>query len=463
MEDLASNPSEKARKSHFRAGVLCVLGCSLAITVLITQLGGLSLLWGTQVLYVASYYHHFDSEASIATMYLVFPLAGITFSGGSVLTIYLYHQFGGRKVIACSTIGLAICLVVCSYIPDYRLFIVVYAILEGLCCSGIVFPAMYPSWYFFPTRKGTVTGIIMVAYGAGCSLQGLAFTYLMNPDNNLPTISVVTQEEHELLFDYAVAENYPFAFRMFAVAFLVIGLLGALLITEPRMSPEERRTLSIQGSQAAHAADFGHTTECPNLRTAVSTWTFLCLLLVAMFGYTFDYYLLVQYKTYAAEYITNDHLLSFIGSISQVGNIAGRLLLSVLVDYLDCRILLFGAPLINAVMAYTINYAVTSEWMYTLWVTISLFSFACCLSPTAVVCGKIYGSKTGGTVFSFIMLGMLFSNLSTIAINSGIQQNYGFDTAFDFMALMALCVSVLALTIKPKYEWYKDKDPLIPS
>lgn len=60
-----------------------MIGCSLSITVITTQLGGLSLLWGTQVLYVASYYHHFDEQASISTMYLVFPVAGITFSGGS--------------------------------------------------------------------------------------------------------------------------------------------------------------------------------------------------------------------------------------------------------------------------------------------------------------------------------------------------------------------------------------------
>jgi hypothetical protein len=396
-------------------------------------------------------------------MYLVFPLAGITFSGGSVLTIYLYHQFGGRKVIACSTIGIVACLVICSYIPDYRLFIVVYAILEGLCCSGIVFPAMYPSWYYFPTHKGAVTGIIMVAYGAGCSLQGLAFTYLMNPNNDTPTVSVTTQEEHEMLFDYSIAQNYPFAFRIFAAAFLVIGLLGALLITEPGMTPEQRRTLSVHGSQSAHAGDFGHTPECPDLKTALSTWTFICLVVLGSFGYTFDYYLLVQYKTYAADYISNDHLLSIIGSISQVGNIAGRLLLSVLVDYLDCRLLLFAPPLINSIMAYTIKYAVQRDWMYTLWVTISLFSFACCLSPTAVICGKIYGSKTGGTVFSFVMLGLLFGNLSTIAINSGIQQNYGFDAAFNFMSLTALCASVIALTIKPKYDWYKDEDSLIPA
>ena len=225
------------------------------------------------------------------------------------------------------------------------------------------------------------------------------------------------------------------------------------------MTPEQRRTLSEHGSQSVHTPpDYGHSPECPNIKTAVCTWTFLCLVLLGGFGYTFDYYLLVQYKTYAASYISNDHLLSIIGSISQVGNIMGRLLLSVLVDYFDPRLLLFGAPLINSIISYTIKYAIRHDALYTIWVTIALFCFACCLSPTAVICGKIYGSKIGGTVFSFVMLGLLFGNLSTIAINSGIQQNYGFDAAFDFMALTALCVSLLALTIKPKYTWRTEDD-----
>ena len=462
MEDSAYKSPSQVRKIRFRAGVLCVLGCTLAMLVLITQLAGLSLLWGTQMLYVASYYHHFDSEASMGTMYLVFPLAGITFSAGSVLTIYLYHQFGGRKVIICSTLSMSVCMVACTYIPDYRLFIVVYSIVIGVGCSGIVFPAMYPSWYYFPKHKGVVTGIIMVAYGAGLALQGLAFTFLMNPNNDLPNVSVATQKQDEMLFDYSIAQNYPFTFRMFAVGFVVVGLVGALLVTEPNMTPVQRRTLSVRGSYAVHSRDSELIPECPDLKTALRTWTFVCLLLISGFGYTFDYYLLVQYKSYAENYITNDHLLTTIGSISQVGNIAGRLLLSVLVDYLDCRLLLVGAPLINAVMAYTLKYAVTSDWMYTLWVTISLFSFALCLAPTAVICGKIYGTKMGGSVFSFVMLGLLFSHLSTIGINSGIQQNYGFDAAFNLMALTSLGVSVLGLTIKPKYEWY-EKDSLIPS
>ena len=63
-------------------------------------------------------------------------------------------------------------------------------------------------------------------------------------------------------------------------------------------------------------------------------------------------------------------------------------------------------------------------------------------------------------MFSFVMLGLLCGNLSTIAINSGIQQNYGFDSAFTFMSLTALIVSILSLTIKVKYNWDEDYAPL---
>ena len=64
-------------------GVLCIIGCSLTILVGFTQLGGLGLVWGTMVLYVASYYHHFQEEATVQSMFYVFPVSGILFSCGS--------------------------------------------------------------------------------------------------------------------------------------------------------------------------------------------------------------------------------------------------------------------------------------------------------------------------------------------------------------------------------------------
>ena len=233
----------------------------------------------------------------------------------------------------------------------------------------------------------------MVAYGSGCALQGLAFTYLMNPDNETPTIVVYTQETKEELFDFSISRNYPMAFRVFAAAFLVIGLLGSLLISEPRMTFAERKTISERGSIDSGVLETGHAPECPSLGVALKTWTFICLVLIGAFGYTYDYYLLVQYKTYAATQMSNDHLLSIIGSVAQVGNVMGRLILSTLVDFVDARILLFTCTLSNSIMSYTIRYAVSSELQYTAWMCISLFAFACCLSPTAVICGKIFGSK----------------------------------------------------------------------
>jgi hypothetical protein len=268
-------------------------------------------------------------------------------------------------------------------------FMVVYCLFQGLACSCIVFPAMFPSWSHYPSHKGLVTGIIMVAYGGGCALQGLAFTYLVNPDNSSPTLSVHSENgDKELLFDFDIAQNCPFAFRVFALAFAVIGCSGALLITEP---VHDRSLLSE--ASLAKSDKLLENAECPSLKAALQTWSFWCLMLINLTGYTYTYFLMVQFKTYAQPYIHDDHLLSTIGAVGQVGNVFGRLVMTVLVDYIDNRVLLLLNSLGSTLLACSIHWTVTTVWWYTLWVSLSFFCFGFSLSPTAVICGKVYGAK----------------------------------------------------------------------
>jgi len=375
-------------------GVLCIIGCSLAISVGFTQLGGLGLVWGTMVLYVASYYHHFDTRATVQSMYYVFPVSGILFSCGSskcylVLGTYAYQRYGARLVLSFYTLLLSGVLLSCSFLSDYVSFMVVYCLFQGLACSGIVFPAMFPPWAHYPRHRGLVTGVIMVAYGGGCALQGLAFTYLVNPANASPTLSVHSSNgDPEQLFTFDIAQNCPFAFRVFAAAFAFIGCSGALLITEPA---HDRSLLSE--ASLAKPDQLLESADCPSLQVALCTWSFWCLFLVNFTSYTYTYFLMVQFKTYAQPYIHNDHLLSTIGAIGQVGNVFGRLVMTVLVDYMDNRLLLVLNSLGSMLLACTINWTVTTVWWYTLWVALSFFFFGFSLSPTAVICGKIYGPK----------------------------------------------------------------------
>ena len=327
-------------------------------------------------------------------MYYVFPVSGILFSCGSsnissVLGTYSYQRYGPRVVLFFFVCVLSGVLLVCSFLTDYVSFMVVYCLFQGLTCSCIVFPSMFPSWSHYPAHKGLVTGIVMIAYGAGIAAQGLGFTFLVNPNNAAPSIPVHTDNgDTEMLFDFDIAQNCPFAFQVFAGAFFVIGCAGVALITEPKHEPSVLSEASLVKPEALVESG-----ECPSLLIALKTWTFWCLFGVNLFAYTYAYFLMVQFKTYGQLYIHNDHLLSTIGALGQIGNVLGRLFMTILVDYVDNRVLLVLNSLGSALLAFSIHYTVrTVEW-YTVWVACSFYFFGFSLSPLAVICGKIYGPR----------------------------------------------------------------------
>ena len=69
----------------------------------------------------------------------------------------------------------------------------------------------------------------------------------------------------------------------------------------------------------------------------------------------------------------------------------------------------------------------------------------------------------GGRVISILMLGCLFSNLSTILITQEVTLKYGYDDTFLLLTVEAAVATAFSATIKLHYSWKDHYSRLIAS
>ena len=79
-------------------------------------------------------------------------------------------------------------LALCSLIQDLYWFVAALSVTIGAGPGMLFFPLHFCSWTVFPDGKGLATGLTSFSFCAGGMLYGLAFTFLVNPDNLSPSV-----------------------------------------------------------------------------------------------------------------------------------------------------------------------------------------------------------------------------------------------------------------------------------
>lgn len=69
----------------------------------------------------------------------------------------------------------------------------------------------------------------------------------------------------------------------------------------------------------------------------------------------------------------------------------------------------------------------------------------------------------GSKVVSILMLGTLFSNLSTILITQEVTLKYGYDDTYLLLAVEGAVATALSATLKLHYSWKDHYSRLIAS
>jgi MFS family permease len=257
----------------------------------------------------------------------------------------------------CVASGAFLCSV-CKSVPAFCLAQAVYGSGIGI---GYIAP-LSCGYRHLPSRKGLVSGLIVGGFGAGSFVFNLAATQFVNPGNEkVPDGEDYYPEGGE------VAEAIPGMYRLLAAAYLVLGLGGSSLLSDPDeevplpilaakgMQPlmqdisegdegeeeEEKEegelggavmtTPLVPGSRKARAAvkDVGTREMVRSVDFYILIGCFFCSGMGGMF-------LSATYKNFAdtPEHLKDqgDHFFTYVGSIGSVCNGLSRVFWGVLSD-----------------------------------------------------------------------------------------------------------------------------------
>ena len=342
--------------------------------------------WGTISVYVASYYHHTDSSVNLGTMFVVYIVAVIFEALGLVLGVACYHQFGPR-VTGISSGGMFLAgFLGCAYVSNAQGFVWLYGVTIGLGAGFASFTPIWRAWEFFPTRQGLVTGLIVLGYGLGPGALGLLFTFLVNPHNEKPSLTVTRGVTQDKLFTYNIAQNVPFALRTMGCIFAGLFLFCTAFIFKPLQKREISESLASLISK-------NEPKECPNFTTVLKSSSFWMLLVSLFSGTSYGIYMTNAYKNYGLLHIKNDQLLSTIGFIAAGFNALGRVLLPVILDYTSFKLSYSINCLLQIIVAATLFLTAENTVWYTLWVSLSFLLFAGYFTGFAIEAARIFGPK----------------------------------------------------------------------
>lgn len=348
--------------------------------------------WGTISVYIASYYHHSDSSVNLGTMFQVYIVAVIfeafgLSSGYIVLGVACYHRFGPRITGALAGVMFVAGFLGCAYLSQADAFVWVYGVTIGLGAGYASFTPIWRAWEFFPLRQGLVTGLIVLGYGIGPGALGLLFTFLVNPHNEKPTLTVNRGITEDKLFTYDVAQKVPFALKTMACLFAGLFAISTALIFKAKVKRE------ISESLASLISSKKDTQECPDFKTVLKSSAFWIMLISLFAGTSFGIYMTNAYKNYGLLHIHNDQLLSTIGFVAAGFNALGRVALPVVLDYTSFKLSYGVNSVLQIVVASTLFLTVNSPVWYCIWVSLSFLLFAGNFTGFAIESARIFGAK----------------------------------------------------------------------
>jgi MFS family permease len=190
--------------------------------------------WGSITVYVTSYLRQFNSSLNMTTTYFIYPLtiffAAVFMQPGS----YLIGKVHPRILIFSALFSMGVALLLASYSQSFIMFVFFYSFVMGF---GYGFAYMLPirnAWLFYPTKKGFVSGVILLCFSLGAILWIQLSYEIINPNNITASLEVTVGQTTEYLYplDSEVVANVPKCFRMLGVLFLVLALIATLLISK---------------------------------------------------------------------------------------------------------------------------------------------------------------------------------------------------------------------------------------
>jgi MFS family permease len=295
-------------------------------------------------------------------------------------------------------------------------------------------------------RKGFVSGIIIGAYGLGAFTFSFLSFAIANPNNAVPELEV----EGGAIFsqDQPESDNAPRMLRVCVLFWMVLSFIGVSFVKQRSKTQEEllskrnheENVVNDEVNPTQKLIELEHLTthEYPAFSDAIRQRKSIYIWLMSFFGWCYTMFMANVFKSYGEKYIKDDAFITTIGAVGAILNGLGRTIWATLMDKYGFK-KVYGALLIVKIsVAMTIPFARMSSLLYFIWISLTFVTLGGQFSLFPALCGKIYGAKTGGLVFSVLYSGSMMSVILGLIFTRLLLAPLGYNFIIILTAFMAM-------------------------
>lgn len=193
---------------------------------------GCFFLWGNISVYVLSYFHYYNPDASFSFVFLVDMFLVLFNLTGYQVGTFLFKVRGWHPKIVLA-IGAVLSLLgnfLSSYTTTIAPYLACYTLMNGIGCGMCYMVPLICGWEHLPSKRGLVTGICLGGYGFGSFIFSQVSSALVNPDKT-PVIDDPSQEVN--FYPADVADNVPFMIRNLVYIWIGLVVVSVPMISRP--------------------------------------------------------------------------------------------------------------------------------------------------------------------------------------------------------------------------------------
>ena len=359
-------------------GLLTVIG-----SIIIYMVFGSLYTWSNINVYFVSYLKlHNSPNIEIVDGYFIMPIVLVISNFSNYFGTKIEEKIGFKKCLFLSLLmacGSHFILIFTTRLPIIYLLMIIFGIAIGFSYIGIT----KNSWYFYPEKKGFISGIILFGYGSSSMFFSGFADKIINPNNE--------SSEQNGLFNKSIADNTFSYIKKLNVILFIMSLIGFLLISDYN---KINNSTSIEDINNKKEEDSSLVIK--KVFKTRQIWQIIALNFCALY---FLYMITNTNRSFGQLNSLNSGLLSTLSKLYSLINGFGRIIWGYLLDKFELKKLYYLILFTETLISMTIFYIGKYQYLYFLMICICSFLFSGVIVIIVIIFPKIYGIKYSNKIF----------------------------------------------------------------
>lgn len=263
-----------------------------------------------------------------------------------------------------------------------------------------------------------------------------------------------------------ILNRVPYLFIYEGIIFAVIQFIGACLIAESAEKPNEFLAFNDKNSKILYLDHGGYANKNPkgmsssfrtlsntsnfSLKESNSTFInrdFILIWLMVFFNWQAISYTQVFWKIFGLNYLNiDDRSLSFLGAVSSVFNIMGRIFWGFISDLTSFKTALILMSMLMSFLTVTLTFSgLCGKITYCIWVCLIFFCHAGTFSIFPSITAHTFGTRNFGPIFGLLFTARAFSSIINAMLAAVILNNVGNIAMCAVVSISSFISIMLAL------------------